>query len=448
MIACSARPFRLFALFLTLVVSCKNKNDFGGWEQYNGSNEGIHYSSLTQVDTNNVKELKPAWEYHTLDADSSSHSQIQCNPIVVNEVLYAVSPKLKLFALAASTGKEQWHFDPFKNDKKKSNNLNSCRGVTWFEDGSGNQRIFFTAGSSLFSIDAKTGMPDSSFGKGGKVDLHEGLGRDVANLYVTSTSPGIIYKDLLVVGTRVNEANPAAPGHVRAYDTKTGEIRWIFHTIPQPGEKGYETWDDPLAYTFTGGANVWSGFSLDEKRKLLFACTGSASFDFYGGKRKGNNLFANCVLALDAETGKLKWHYQVIHHDVWDRDIPSAPVLISIDANGTKKDAVAITTKHGFVFVLDRETGKPVYQIDEAPVPAVSDLQGEKLSPTQPIPSKPAPFIRQLFTEKDINPLLGETDQAEIKSRWAGYLKDNMWTPASLQGTIFLPGLDGGAEWG
>ncbi len=441
------------ALMLTFIIcySCTSDKKYTTWHQYKGSNENIHYSSLTEVDTLNVKNLQVAWEFHTGDADTMHHSQIQTNPIVVDGIMYATSPKMKLFAVDAHTGKEKWVFNPFdslQNNKRIFFILNNCRGVAYWTDGEKDKRIFYTAGSQLFSINAETGKPVTSFGEAGQLDLHEGLDRDVKDLFITATSPGIIYKDVIVMGSRVDEGAAAAPGHIRAFDVRTGKRRWIFHTIPQPGEAGYETWDDPEAYKFIGGANAWSGFSLDEKRGILFAGTGSASYDFYGGKRLGNNLYANSVLALDANTGKRIWHFQYIHHDVWDRDFSSPPALVTVTKNGIKIDAVAITTKTGFVFVFDRETGKPVYDIVEKPVPTYSDLAGEKLSPTQPYPTAPAPFMRQSFTENDINPLLSDTSYAEVKKRQASYRNDHVWNPPSLGGTVVFPGLDGGAEWG
>jgi quinoprotein glucose dehydrogenase len=266
---------------------------------------------------------------------------------------------------------------------------------------------------------------------------------------VATTSPGIIYKDLIIVGARVSEEAAAAPGYIRAYDVQSGKLRWIFHTIPQPGEFGYDTWDDKDAWKHIGGANTWAGFSLDEKRGILFAPTGSASYDFYGGKRTGNNLFANSVLALDAATGKRIWHFQTVHHDVWDRDLPSAPILINIKKDGKNIDAIAQITKSGFIFLLDRETGKPVYPVNEVAVPTESELAGEKLSPTQPIPTFPKPFARQApITENDLNNLVPDSSYQDIKKRLAGYKTGNIFTPPSKEGTIIFPGFDGGGEWG
>ena len=371
-------------LLLTLIVfdSCKFNSDapYKTWQVYGGNKENNHYSSLTQIDTNNVAQLKVAWTYHTGDADSMS--QIQVNPIIIDGVLYGVSPKLKLFALDASSGHVNWVYDPVADENNVSQHFqfNACRGVTWYSGEKDDQRIFYTAGSKLYAIDAKTGKPISSFGTFGKIDLHDSLGRDVKNLFVSSTTPGIIYKDVIIVGTRVAEEAAAAPGYIRAFDVHTGKMRWIFHTIPQPGESGYDTWDDKDAWKHIGGANSWAGFSLDEKKGILFAPVGSASYDFYGGRRTGNDLFANCVLALDAATGKRIWHFQTVHHDIWDRDLPTAPALVTITKDGKKIDALAQPTKSGFIFLLDRNTGEPIYPVNETQVPVTSELVGEKLS--------------------------------------------------------------------
>jgi quinoprotein glucose dehydrogenase len=435
----------------TLFYARKPDNKFNTWTQYKGSEENIHYSSLNQIDTNNVNTLQVAWEYHTGDADTANASQIQCNAIIVKGVLFGTSPQMKLFAIDANTGKEKWKFNPFdslEGDKKGFFIHNNSRGVTWWSDGADDKRIYYTAGSYLYCVNASTGTTVKSFGDSGKIDLHNGLGRDVKTLFVTATSPGIVYKDLLIMGTRVHEGPEAAPGHIRAYDIRTGQQKWIFHTIPEPGEKGHETWEDPHAYKAIGGANAWGGISLDNKKGIVFAGTGSANYDFYGGMRKGNNLYANSVLALNAATGKYIWHFQYIHHDVWDRDLPAPPALVTINRDGKKTDAVAITTKTGNVFVFDRENGKPMYDIVERPVPTNSDLKGEQLSPTQPYPVKPAPFMRQVIAEKDLNNLLPDSSYQEVKKRWASLRNDHMFNPPSLQGTLEFPGLDGGAEWG
>ncbi len=449
--------FKTFPAFSTLIAlfflgNCSGGNKAGNydtWQIAGGSKESIRYSTLNQVDSSNVNQLEVAWIYHTGDADTVHASQIQCNSIIVDGILYGTTPKMKLFALDAATGEEKWVFNPSDTTggKKVSFSLNNNRGVTYWQEGE-EKRLFYTAGANIFAIDASTGKIFSQFGIEGMVDLHEGLDKLVPNLFITSSSPGIIYKDLLIVGTRVDEGPAAAPGHIRAYDVRTGKQKWIFHTIPHPGEPGFETWEDTIAYKNIGGANSWAGFSLDEKRGLLFAPVGSDSFDFYGGKRKGANLYADCVLALDAATGKHVWHYQMVHHDIFDYDPPSAPALVTVTHNGKKVDAVAQPTKTGFVFLFDRETGKPLFPVEEKPVPDSSELIGEKVWPTQPIPSLPKPFVRQSFTEADINDLVPDSSYQDVKERLSKYKTGTMFTPASKQGTVIFPGFDGGAEWG
>ncbi len=415
---------------------------------YGGNKERNHYSSLTQIDTGNVSQLQVAWTFHTGDADSTT--QIQTNPVIIDSILYGVSPKLKLFALNAATGKLKWIFDPNDSTKKFAGyfSMNVCRGVTYYSGGENDKRIFYGAGPRLYCIDALKGKPVASFGDSGSIDLHNDLGRNVQELYVANTTPGIIYKDMIIIGTRVAEDAAAAPGYIRAYDVHSGKLRWIFHTIPQPGEYGFDTWKDTTAWQHIGGANVWSGFSLDETNGILFAPTGSSSYDFYGGKRLGDDLFANCVLALDAATGKRIWHFQTVHHDVWDRDLPTAPVIVTITKDGKKIDAVAQVTKSGFIFLLDRKTGKPVYPVKETDVPTQTELIGESLSPTQPIPTFPKPFARQILTVQDLNNLFPDSSYNDIKTRLESYHTGNMFNPPSKEGTIIFPGFDGGGEWG
>ena len=435
---------------LLLFVGCHPENDYTTWMEYKGSAACLQYSALTRIDTGNVTALQIAWQYHTGDADTLRNSEIQCNPIIIDGVLYGTSPKLKLFALDAGTGEEKWTFNPLDVPTLKNQLLvmNTSRGITYWSDGSDDKRIFYTAGSYLHCIHAEKGTPVKQFGEHGYIDLHDHLDREVTGMFVTASSPGVIFKDMIIIGTRVHEGPVAAPGHIRAYDVRTGQLKWIFHTIPHPGEDGHDTWDDPEAYQHIGGANAWSGFSLDRKRAIVFAGTGSASFDFYGGNRTGDNLFANCLLALEANTGKRLWHFQHVHHDVWDRDSPSPPALVTVTKAGKKLDAVALVTKTGYVYLFERTTGKPIYDIIEKPVPIESELTGEKLSPTQPCPLLPQPFVRQLFTEKDINPLLPDSTYEMIKKRLDAYNHQHMFGPPSLQGTVVLPGLDGGAEWG
>ncbi|WP_132054883.1 outer membrane protein assembly factor BamB family protein [Pseudocnuella soli] len=440
-----------FLIFSFVLFSCADAPDESNhsWSVYGGSKEKTQYSSLSQIDTSNAAQLEVAWVYRSGDADTVNGSQIQCNPLVVDGILYGTSPTLRLFALDAATGRELWVFNPF--DSLKADRgffiMNNSRGLAYWTDGK-EKRLFYTAGSYLYCIDGATGTPIPSFGTDGKIDLHDGLDRDVTELFVTSTSPGIVYKDLIIMGTRVDEGAAAAPGHIRAFNVRTGKREWIFHTIPQPGQPGYDTWQDTAAYKNIGGANVWSGFSLDEQRGLLFCATGSASFDFYGGKRKGANLYANCVLALDAATGKHVWHFQGVHHDVWDRDFPTPPVLLTLKKGGRTIDAVAQVTKTGFVFVFERETGKPVFPIREMPVPINTTLVGEELSPTQPVPQKPLPFVRQKFTPEELNHLLPPASFEQVKKALASYKSGGLFEPPSEQGTVVLPGFDGGGEWG
>jgi quinoprotein glucose dehydrogenase len=436
-----------------IIFSCQKIEKYKGWPGYNGGPESIKYSALTQIDTSNVASLKLAWTYHSGGADSAAHSQIQCNPIVIDGRLYGVNPSMVLFCVDAATGKEHWKFDAnapthFDDNPAAYHNMINSRGMAYWTDGGSDQRIFFTAGSLTYAIDAQTGKPIPSFGQTGHIDLHKGLGRDVDDLFVVSSSPGIVYHDLLIMGSRVDEELPGAPGHIRAYNVRTGEQKWIFHTIPQPGQPGHETWADPEAFKTIGAANVWNGFSLDEQRGLVFCGTGSASYDFYGGLRKGANLYANCVLALDATTGQRRWHYQTIHHDVWDKDLPAAPLLVRVKKDGKEIDAVAQITKNAFVFLLERESGKPIFEIDEVPVDTLSNLPGEKLHPTQPIPRLPKPFARQSLTLNDINPYLPASEQQRLRKLMASYRVKGMFTPPGSSPSIIFPGYDGGGEWG
>lgn len=445
------RLILISAGLITLLCSgCRNAGSgkHNDWPVYLGDESSSHYTALDQINRNNVGQLKLAWEYHTGDASTGQHSEIECSPIELNGVLYATSPRLKLFALNAATGKQKWVFDPFADGSTKVR-INVNRGVTyWCGPGGSDARIFYVAGSRLYAVDARTGRPAGDFGERGSIDLHDGLDRNVKDLYVTSTSPGIIYKDLLIIGTRVSERGDAAPGYIRAYDVRTGERKWIFHTIPQPGEKGYGSWQDKGAWKYAGGANSWAGMSLDEKRGVVYVPTGSATPDFYGGLRKGKDLFSDCILALDAGTGKLIWYYQTVHHDLWDRDPPAPPNLVTVRHGGKKVDAIAQITKTGFVFVLNRDNGKPLFPVKEVPVPDTPHLPGEQPWPTQPVPELPRPFIRQHFTASDINPLVADSSRTMAGKRLAQLGTGNMFLPPTEQGTVIFPGFDGGAEWG
>ncbi|MDX1940242.1 MAG: c-type cytochrome [Saprospiraceae bacterium] len=431
-----------FAFLLLLCFSCQKEKD-ADWAHYLGDPGTTHYSKLDQINLENVGQLQVAWTYSSGDADTSNRSQIQCNPLVIDGVLYGTSPQLKCFALNAVTGEELWSFDPFEsNFEMFGTGVN--RGLAYWKSGQ-EQRILYCAGSFLYALDAKTGQLFKDFGKEGKVDLHDGLGRDVSDFFVVANAPGVVYKDLLILGTRVSESTGAAPGHIRAYDVLTGEQRWIFHTIPQPGEFGYETWPAD-AWQRIGGANAWAGMSLDEKRGMVFVPTGSASYDFYGGDREGDNLFANCILAIDANTGKRIWHYQTVHHDIWDRDLPCPPTLVTVEHEGKPIDAVAQATKSGYIFLLNRETGESLFPVKEQPVRA-SDLKGEKAAVTQPIPTKPLPFARNRIDSADLTDLTPE-EHAYALDIWRKSKKGEPFIPPTLEGTLLFPGFDGGAEWG
>jgi quinoprotein glucose dehydrogenase len=447
-------PRRLAAVSLFVLgcvmlggVACRSSErapSSADWPTHGGDPGHRQFSTLDQINSGNVGTLKVAWTYRTRDAQPDNRSQIQCNPIVVHGVLYGTSAALKTFALDAATGRELWVFDPFARGERASS-LGVNRGVVFWESGD-DRRILVAAGQRLYALDARTGKPVPSFGENGSVSLHEGLGRDVSKLYVLSNTPGAIYKDVLILGTRVSEGpDPSAPGHIRAYDVRTGKIRWTFRTIPSPGEFGYDTWPED-AWTRVGGANAWSGISVDTARGLVFLPVGSAAFDFWGGNRHGANLFANCVLALKADTGERVWHYQLVHHDLWDRDPPAAPVLVTVQRDGRPVDAVAQVTKSGHVFLFDREKGTPLFPIEERPVPP-SDLKGEAAWPTQPLPLAPPPFSRQRLTEADLTTVTPAA-QAAALAQFRKLRSNGQFVPPSTQGTVIFPGFDGGGEWG
>ena len=414
------------------------------WRRHGGDAGHTQHSPLAEIDTANVAKLEVAWTYHTGDARADGRSQIQCNPVVVDGVLYGTSAQLKAFALDAATGRELWHFDPFAAGADE-NALGVNRGVVVWGEGA-ERRVVFSAGQYLFALDAATGRPLAGFGDAGRVDLRQGLGREAKGLFVLSTTPGGVYRDLLVLSTRVHEGpGPSAPGYVRAYDLRTGAIRWTFHTIPLPGELGHDTWPED-AWKTVGGTNAWSGISVDEARGLVFLPIGSPAWDFWGGDRHGAGLFGNCVLALRAATGERAWHFQLVHHDLWDRDPPQAPVLATLTRDGRPRDAVVQATKSGHVFVFDRETGEPLFPVEERPFPP-SDLVGEETWPTQPIPILPKPFARQQLTEADLTDRTPEAHAAVVE-RFRRVRSGGQFVPPSTQGTVIFPGFDGGAEWG
>jgi quinoprotein glucose dehydrogenase len=419
------------------------------WPYYGGNPGGNRYSPLTQINFQNVSQLKPAWNFDTGENKTPGEGMdIQCQPIVVHGVLYGTTPRLKLFAVDAATGRERWRFDPFAGGKQPR--FHPLRGVMYWENGA-DQRVLYTVGSTLYAVNARTGEPIAGFGKNGEVDLHEGLGDsatldyDVNRFSIRVTTPGVLYRDLLITGSSVSEGGDALPGHIRAFNVRTGKLAWVFRTIPLPGEYGYETWAKD-SYRKLGGANCWAGLVVDTTRGLVFAGTGSPSVDFYGGARRGQNLFANCVLALDARTGRRRWHFQTVHHDLWDRDLPCPPNLVTVRRGGRRIAAVAQATKDGYVFVFDRETGQPLFPVKEIPVPTAPALPGEHPWPTQPVPSKPAPFSLQTVTEADLTSRTPEA-RTYVLDRFRHSRRLGKYTPPSEDGTLYL-GFGGGAEWG
>lgn len=432
-----------FIYFLLLAATAYSQtrsipaDGFRDW-RVNGGPDNIRYSTLTQINRNNAHQLEVAWSFDTGDAYQGSEMQV--NPIIVNGVLYATTPKLRVIALDAATGHQKWAYDP-NEGARPSHRRN--RGVTYWTDGKV-ERIFFGFRTFIYALDARTGTPAEEFGTKGKVDLREGLGRQPDLLNVTSTTPGVAYKDLIIWTSLVSEDLPSAPGDIRAFDARTGKIRWTFHTIPRPGEFGYNTWPKD-AWKHTGGANTWAGMSVDHKRGLVFVPTGSASSDFYGADRHGNNLFANCLIALKADTGKRVWHFQMFRHDIWDRDLPAPPSLVRVLRDGKFVDAVAQVTKSGQTFVFDRDSGKPLFPIEEIAAPP-SSVDGEQAAKMQPVPVRPPAFARQSLTENDLTQRTPEAHRYALevfrKSR------NRMFEAPSHEGTVIFPGFDGGGEWG
>ncbi|GAB5561280.1 MAG: hypothetical protein SynsKO_29270 [Synoicihabitans sp.] len=411
------------------------------WGIYRGDSKGVQYSDLSQIHAANVGDLEPVWTYQSGDARRGS--SIYSNPIIVGGRMFFTSPTLRAIALDATTGEEVWVFNPEKFPGAPKTGTGRNRGVTYWEEGS-DQRIFHFVKNRVYALDAQTGQPIVSFGQGGFLDLREHLDVDPATASVEVTTPGIIFENNLIIASRVPEGYRSTPGHIRAFDAKTGEFRWIFHTIPQPGEFGYDTWEWQENQSY-GGANAWGGFTLDAERGWVFAATGSPSFDFYGANRKGMNLFGNCVLALDARTGERIWHYQTVHHDLWDMDNPSAPVLVTINRDSKPQDAVVQMTKMGLIFVLDRDTGEPIFPVDEVPVPP-STIPGEEAWPTQPIPRLPVSVSKTSMTAADLDDHTPER-AAQALEAFSKLRNVPMYAPPSLTESIMIPGTLGGIEW-
>jgi len=444
--------FRLLISAVLLFTSCNRSNEKTNsslmetgrdYPAYGGNKANNRYSPLTQINADNVKNLEVAWMHFANDTiKTPSRREIQCQPIVVDGVLYGTSAELNLFALNAATGKQLWKFEP------NTARLHANRGVMYWESGD-DKRILYTAGSYLYAVNASTGKLITTFGDNGKTDLHEGItgdfGHEIKDLTVIATSPGVIFKNTLIMGSTVSEGGDSAPGYIRAFDVVTGKLTWVFHTIPQPGEAGYETWP-PDAYKKFGGANCWGGMSVDEHRGVVYFGTGSPSSDFYGGAREGANLFGNCIIALEAETGTLKWYFQAIRHDLWDRDFPIPPNLTTITQNGKKRDVVVQVGKDGYIYVLDRDSGESIFPIEERPVPT-NGLPGEHPYPTQLFVMKPKSLMKQIVTEEDLTDISPEANEF-VKKRFHEYQKsESQFQPPSEQGTV-LYGYSGGAEWG
>jgi quinoprotein glucose dehydrogenase len=446
-------PFRLIVIACLLALASlafgqSNRNV--DWPRVGNDPGCMRYSRLEQINRDNVAQLKPAWTYHTDELKGHRGKTIECTPIVIDGVMYVTTGFLRVVALDAATGKEFWQFDPLKDypypHTPMSGGVN--RGCAYWSDGrpNGERRIVHgTSDGRLFLLDAKTGRLDSKFGNGGIVDLRLALAPNVASLGYGPTSAPAIWKDTIIVGFACGEGpDIAAPGDIRAFDIHTGREVWRFRTVPGPGEFGHETWAGDSSKD-RGGANAWGGFSVDVARGLVFAGLGSAAFDFYGGDRRGANLFANCTIALDAKTGARVWHFQTLHHDLWDHDLPVYPNLITVTRAGKKIDAVAQVTKTGFVFLFDRETGKPLFTVEERPVFA-SDIPGEEASRTQPIPVKPSPFAAQFFDETNVTNI-GRANHESTLAQLRKIRTGPAFQPPSLKGTVAVPGLLGGANW-
>jgi quinoprotein glucose dehydrogenase len=404
------------------------------WPAYGGDAGKTRHSALAQIKRDNVARLEVAWSY-----DTHEKGDTQTQPIVVGRVLYGYTPTHKAFALDAATGKQLWLFD------SGITGSGANRGLMYWAGGA-DRRVFAAVDNFVYALNADSGKPIPGFGANGRIDLRENLGRDPASQSVRLTSPGVIFRDLMIIGGRVGESLPASPGHVRAYDVRTGALRWTFRTIPQPGEPGHETWPKD-AWQYIGGANSWPGMTLDAKRGVVYVPTGSAAADFYGANRLGDNLYANCLLALAAATGKLLWHYQFVPHDVLDRDLSTAPTLATLRLNRKRVDVLIQPTKQGYLFVLDRDTGKPVFPVEKLPAPA-TDVPGEVTYPHYLRPTLHPPYARQRLTPDTLTTRTPEAN-AWARARFAEMRSDGPFKPLTVgPDTTIYPGFDGGAEWG
>jgi len=409
---------------------------FNTWDQYLGGADSSQYSSLNQINKSNVKQLAVAWSYATGD-----NVQYLFNPLVVDGVMYVEAKNNSLVALDAVTGRELW-VHAFQGPV-------TTRGMNYWESKDrADRRIFTTNGGFLTAIDARTGETVKSFGDNGRTDLRTGLDRDLTHVPpIQTNNPGRIFEDTIIMPLMRSGADYSyVPGDIHAYNVRTGKLLWQFHTVPRPGEFGYETWPKDFWMRSGGGIN-WNELTIDEKRGIAYIPTGTGKWDHYGADRVGQNLFANSIIALDARTGKRLWHFQTVHHDLWDYDLPAGPKLLTVKHDGKNVDVVIQPTKQGFLFVLDRVTGKPLWPIEERAVPK-SDVPGEQAWPTQPFPTKPPAFARQALTEKDISPYMPEAEQAAWRERIRNSRNEGLFTPPSMKGTVSIPGVGGGASWG
>ena len=437
-------PLYIGVLLILLLNSCteESKEISNTWTAYKADAKASSYSPLDQINVSNVGQLQNVWTFHANDVLNGEKpaASSQSNPIIIDGVMYANSRNQTVYAINATTGEQVWKYEALEEGEPSA----ASRGVTYWEDGD-DKRILYSAGNYLLAINAKTGELVPTFGENGKVNLNVGVRDNSEEISVTLTTPGSIFKNLIIIGSRLPDFYGAPPGYVRAYNVKTGELAWTFHTIPHPGEPGYETWPSD-AYKYAGGVNCWAGMAIDTEKSTVFLALGSPSYDFYGADRIGANLYGNCVLALDAATGAYKWHFQTVHHDIWDYDLPAPPTLVTIEKDGKEIEAVAQTTKQGFVFILDRETGESLYPVEERKVPA-SNLPGEVAFETQPFPVKPEPFVKQFMTEDDLNHY-SESDHDSILQTFRSVRYEGLFTPPDLEGTISLPATRGGANWG
>ena len=438
-----AKAYRSLLFACWVVLACWASCDFvqaqhTTWSDYGGSPDGAQYSALRQINRTNVRKLQQAWVYEMGDERGYAF-----NPIVIGSCMYVLAHNNSVVALDAASGRELWSH---RFDAKTS--LITNRGLNYWESADKkDRRLILAVDNALQELDASTGKPIAAFGSAGRVDLRESLGRDPKRLaLVQSYNPGRIFHDLLILGSATNEEYESGPGDIRAYNILTGHLEWTFHTIPHPGEVGYETWPKD-AWKSVGGANAWSGMALDEKRGMVFVPTASPKYNFYGANRTGANLFGDCLLALDARTGKLIWYYQTVHHDIWDYDNATTPMLLTVRHGGKMVDVVAQASKVGFVWVFERETGKPLWPVEERPVPK-SDMPGEETSHTQPFPSKPPAFARQVFTEKDLSPFLEPVEREQLRRQIRSARNNGLFTPPGLEETVEMPGNNGGANFG